>query len=87
MAYCYAQINEDNVCIAVSKLSGIVELPSMIRLDTYDASVLGKKYNNGIWEEVPVPEPEPEPLSEQEQSVLETAINVDYLVCLADLGI
>ena len=32
-------------------------------------------------------EPAKEPLSEIEQSMLETAVNVDYLVCLADLGI
>lgn len=28
-----------------------------------------------------------ESLTEQEQAILETALNVDYLVCLADLGL
>lgn len=30
-------------------------------------------------------EPVPEALTEQEQAILETAINVDYLVCLQDM--
>ena len=34
------------------------------------------------------PEPTPEPpLSETEQAILETAINVDYLVCMKELEI
>lgn len=32
-------------------------------------------------------QPKPAPLSEQQQSILDTAINIEYLVCLADLGI
>lgn len=59
--YVYAQINEDNICVAVSQLSGLVDLPNMIKLDSYDLGVLGKKYNNGIWEEVPWTEPKTEP--------------------------
>jgi len=31
------------------------------------------------------PEPVPETLTEAEQAILETAINVDYLVCLQDM--
>ena len=59
--YVYAQINEDNICIAVSQLSGLVDLPNMIKLDSYNLNVLGRKYNNGVWEEVPQPEPKSEP--------------------------
>lgn len=33
----------------------------MIPLTDYDTSLLGKKYNNGIWEEVPTVEITPEP--------------------------
>lgn len=32
-------------------------------------------------------EPVPETLTEQEQAILETAINVDYLVCMKELEI
>ena len=36
----------------------------------------------------PEPEPTPEPpLSETEQAILDTAINVDYLVCMKELEI
>lgn len=35
----------------------------------------------------PQPEPAPEPLSDQEQLLLDTAINTEYLVTLADLGL
>lgn len=62
MSYFYAQINKDNICVGVSSLSGKVTADNMLRLEIYDTSLLGKKYNNGVWEEVPQPpEPEPEP--------------------------
>ncbi len=35
----------------------------------------------------PVPEEKKEELTEQEQAILETAVNTEYLVCLAELGI
>ena len=47
-------------------------------------NVLGKRYVDGEWVEVPIPEP---PLSETEQAILDTAINVDYLVCMKELEI
>lgn len=73
--YVYAQINEDNICIAVSQLSGLVDLPNMIKLDSYNLNVLGRKYNNGVWEEVPQPEPKSEPttsdLAENQLTIME----------------
>ena len=67
--YYYAQIDENNICIAVSDLSGKVTADNMLRLETYDTSLLGKKYNNGVWEEVPKPEPEPTQLDRIELQV------------------
>ena len=59
--YKYAQINSENICFAVSYLSGEVIANDMIRLSAEDEP-LGKKYNNGTWEELPPqPTPEPEP--------------------------
>lgn len=90
MRFYYAQLDEDNVCIGISDLSGEVNQPDMIRIDSYDMSLLRKKYNfdTGEWDDVPPkPEPEPKPLSEQQQAVLDTVVNTEYLVCLADLGI
>jgi len=61
----YAQINDENICIGVSQLSGEVALDSMIQLETYDEKVLGKKYTNGIWEDISIepviPQPIPQP--------------------------
>lgn len=75
----YAVLNEANICVAMSS-----------RKDVYDnfvetnLNVLGKRYVDGEWVEVPIPEP---PLSETEQAILDTAINVDYLVCMKELEI
>lgn len=61
----YAQLDENNICVCQSVLSGNVDLPNMIILDS-DINVLGKRYNNGIWEEVPI-----EPIPPQQPSVEE----------------
>lgn len=74
MSYFYAQIDENNICIAVSDLSGKVTAGNMLRLETYDTSLLGKKYNNGVWEEVPQPEPEPTQLDR-----IELQVNTSYV--------
>ena len=74
MSY-YAQLNENNICIGVSNLSGTVDVPSLIPLPEFDISLMGKKYSNGLWEEVesePVPEPEP---TEQELIQAEILLN------------
>lgn len=62
--YFYAEIDENNICCAVSELAGEVIADTMIRLAEYDESLLGKRYGDGVWEEVPqepTPEPEQEP--------------------------
>ena len=72
MKYYYAQIDESSICIAVSDLSGPVTAANMLRLETYDINLLGKKYNNGVWEEVPqppLPEPEPTQLDRIEEQI------------------
>ncbi len=48
----YAQINVNGVCIADSYLSGEIEAEDMILLTEEEASPLGKKYVNGMWQEV-----------------------------------
>ena len=57
-----------------------------------DTVTLGMMYDpeTGTFSEYTPPEPEltPEPtLTETEQAILETAINVDYLVCMKELEI
>ena len=80
----YAQINKENICVGISSLSGEVIDESLIEIENYDLSILGKKYNNGVWEEVPkepiVPE-EPQPtnaeLKENQLAIME-AIATQY---------
>lgn len=72
----YAQIDENNICIGVSQLSGEINAPNMILLESYDASLLGKKYNNRAWEDVPQPDPTPTAQDE---------INAEILKMLNDL--
>lgn len=66
MTYIYAEIDENNICCAVSELSGEIDKPTMIPLEVYDESLLGKKYVDGAWEEAPQePTPEPEPTTDE----------------------
>ena len=58
--YFYAQLDSENICCGLSDLSGEVAQDNMILLETYDVTVLGKKYENGVWVEVEQPIPEPE---------------------------
>lgn len=74
----YAVLNEANICVAMSS-----------RKDVYDnfvetnLNVLGKRYVDGDWMDV---QSEPT-LTETEQAILDTTINVDYLVCMKELEI
>lgn len=57
----YAQLNEGNLCVGVSALNGALTQKDMVALESYDISLLGKRYVKGIWEEVakePLPQPE-----------------------------
>ena len=70
----YAQINEENICVGVSQLSGKVDSPLLIPIAEFDSSVIGKKYVNGAWEEVEQTEITPEP-TEQELIQAEILLN------------
>ena len=70
--YFYAQIDDNNICVGVSELSGEVYSEKMITLDSYDASVMGKKYNNGLWEDI---EDDPEPT---QLDRIENRLNLSY---------
>ena len=62
--YYYAQLNETGLCVGLSDLSGEVTADNMILLESYDLTVLGKKYENGVWVETPAEVPEEEPATE-----------------------
>lgn len=57
----YAQLDAQNVCVGVSQLAGVVDADSLIELDSYDISVLGKLWQGGKWVDNPNNPTEPEP--------------------------
>ena len=85
----YAQIDSNNICFAVSYLSGEVIADDMIMLNEEDEP-LGKKYNNGTWEELPpqpAPEPEPSQLDRIEantQSLMSSNSALDVLLGVSE---
>lgn len=45
----YAQLNENNICIGISQLSGEVNASNMIRIENFDEDKIRRKYENGAW--------------------------------------
>ena len=82
----YAQINDENICIAVSKLHGEVKEGNLLQIPIYDSSILGKKYENGKWMDIPQKK-EQNPITEQEQIAIDTALNVEYIACLLEAAL
>lgn len=83
----YAQINEDKICVAISQAGGTISGEDIIELEMFDASILGKKYNNGIWEDVYVEPVEAEPTQldriEEQQLITMEATATVYEAVLA----
>lgn len=47
--YCYAQLNENGICVGVSRLSGEVNTTNMIQIPTADPDYIWRKFENGQW--------------------------------------
>lgn len=60
----YAQINAERIVLCVTQTAEAVTNPQMVAIDSYDASLLGKRHNlgSGLFEEVA-----PEPTGEDER--------------------
>ena len=85
----YAEIDENSRCYHITEN----ELPLSGRIVAVGENVFGMVYDpeTGTFSEYIPPEPEPTPtppLTEQEQIAIDTALNVEYMVCLmeANLG-
>ena len=61
MNYYYTQLNEHNIVIGVSDLSGPVDLPDMISIPSYDETLLGKLWTGTEFIDNPNPPVIPEP--------------------------
>lgn len=68
----YAQLDSNNICIGISQLSGEIQKDNMLQIESYDVTILGKKYENGKWIELPKPPVEP---TEEELIIAQTLIN------------
>lgn len=94
----YAQLGENDICFTVMDSGGKLQTSDkIIRLESYDLSLLGKRYNNGVWEDVEQPESEAEPeitqldrieaiLNEDKNEIIETAID-EYTLELIEQGV
>lgn len=58
--YIYAQIDSEGYCIAISQLSGEINQPNLIKLNSFDTSFMKRKYDisTAKWTDVYMPEPE-----------------------------
>lgn len=73
--YLYAQINDDDICIGISQLSGEVHSDDMIMIDKYDTDLLWRKYDRATSEwSTEKYEPEPSPELEDENTTLKLAM-------------
>lgn len=63
----YAEIDNNNVCYAVSDMTKPTNKPTLIRVNGSPIDYLGKKWNGNEWEAV---EPEPEPTSYTETELM-----------------
>lgn len=76
----YAQLNDDNICIGVCQLSGEVNASNLISIQEYDEGLVGKKYTEGEFIDVPKLELKIQPstvdISEQVMAIIEAVIDV-----------
>jgi len=65
--YFYAQLNENNICIGVSQLSGPVQANNMVEVPSFDLDCVWRKYENGQWSEEKYEPQSTGPLTEFEE--------------------
>lgn len=79
--YYNAQLDAENICIAIGETPHKLERKNTIPIPAYDVSLLGKKYVDGEWEEIEV-EKEKTQLDRIEEAVL--AKNADIAAAAVD---
>ena len=94
----YAQLNDDNICFTIMDSGTKLQTnDKIISLKSYDLSILGKRYNSGVWDNVEQLESEAEPeitqldrieaiLNEDKNEIIETAID-EYTLELIEQGV
>jgi len=73
----YAQLNENNICIGISQLSGDVIQSNMIEIQSFDNDKLWRKYENEAWSVEKFEPQSTAPISEFEQLKVEQQVLSD----------
>ena len=83
MSSIYAQIDSDNVCVSVIEYAQTLDNPpsNYKIVDSFDDTLVGKKWNGSSWEAVPAPAETAESAKQWRNSEL---IMTDVLVLLPD---
>lgn len=50
----YAQLNQDNIVTSITETEGQIYSPDVLLIQELDNSLLGKRYDNGVFVDVPV---------------------------------
>ena len=50
----YVQLNDASLVVAVTETDGVIDAAHMIEIAEYDTSLLGKKYENGVFVDGPI---------------------------------
>ena len=77
--YTYALLDVNNICTGFVEISKKIIKVGYLLIEQRDTSLIGKVWDGESWTDGE--------LTDEQQAALDTAVNVDYLVCLADLGI
>lgn len=87
--YFYAQLNNENIVVGISQLSGEVLRDDMIDITDFEtAPELGSRYDPETESfEAPDPMPEPEPTIPVEQIAEETLLETKYQTLLLEMMI
>lgn len=85
----YAQVNDDNIVIGISQLSGEVDNDNMVLINDLKV-VMGSTYNRqtGEFTAPVIPEPTPnEPQPTLEEMQAQTLLNTEVLIAMKNIGV
>jgi hypothetical protein len=49
----YAQLDDNSICTCIAALHSKVDKSNLVEIESYDSSILGKRFENGIFIEIP----------------------------------
>lgn len=78
--YIYAQLDENNVCTGISRLSGEAQDHRLVPIESFDRDLFWRKYENGQWSEGKYEPQSTAPLTEfeqlkQQQTLMQAALD------------